>query len=43
MDLIEKLVNDFGYQLIMLGRDENFNESEFVECFEHAGSSPGCR
>lgn len=31
VDLIKKLVDDFGYQLIMLGRDENFNESEFVE------------
>lgn len=24
-DLIKKLVNDFGYQLIILGRDENFS------------------
>ena len=31
VDLIEKLINEFGYQLIILGRDENFNESEFVE------------
>jgi len=30
-DLIKKLVNDFGYQLIILGRDENFNASEFVK------------
>jgi len=29
-DLIKKLMNDFGYQLITLGRDENFNAREFV-------------
>jgi len=31
VDLIKKLVNNFGYQLIILGRDENFNETQFVE------------
>jgi len=31
VDLVKKLINEFGYQLIILGRDENFNESEFVE------------
>ncbi len=31
VDLIEKLINEFRYQLIILGRDENFNESEFVK------------
>ena len=39
VDLIKKLVNDFGYQLIVLGRDENCNESEFVEFFEISKSS----
>ena len=31
VDLIKKLVNNFGYQLIILGRDENFGDYRFIE------------
>ena len=36
VDLVKKLVNDFGYQLIILGRDENFNDSQFIEILKQA-------
>ena len=36
-DLAKKLVNEFGYQLIMFGRDENFNASEFVKNISQEG------
>jgi len=39
VDLTKRLVNNFGYQLIILGRDENFNESEFVEYIKSVSSN----
>jgi 2-dehydro-3-deoxyglucarate aldolase/4-hydroxy-2-oxoheptanedioate aldolase len=39
VDLIKKLVNDFGYQLIIVGRDENFNDSQFIEILKQARTS----
>ncbi len=30
VDLVEKLIDEFGYQLIILGRDENFNNDQFI-------------
>lgn len=39
VDLVNKLMNDFGYQLIILGRDKNFNDSQFIEILKQTRAS----
>jgi len=34
IDLVQKLVCEFGYRLVLLGRDENFDSDEFVKVVE---------
>lgn len=36
VDLIEKLINEFRYQLIILGRDKNFNDGRFIELMRYS-------
>lgn len=34
IDLVKKLIEEFGYQFIILGRDRNFNNEQFIKLME---------
>ncbi|GAJ00898.1 unnamed protein product [marine sediment metagenome] len=33
---VERLINEFGYRLILLGRDKNFNDVAFIKLMNRA-------